>query len=147
MSEQYWDEIDGIGKLYLEEELVVGIEPVLVVCVDEVKNRYLIMTYDSYEGIYVYRKIEKIELLDMLENRVTMEETFRRGDKVYMTSMGEDGMLKSEGYPVADFDGGKLPDVGEYYEINSSYIQKYIKALRGYSIEKKNMIGMIALEK
>lgn len=135
MGEQYWDEIEGIGKLYLEEELVVGIEPVLVVCMDEMKNRYLIMTYDSYEGIYVYSKIEKTELLDMLENRVTMEETFRRGDKIYMTSAEEDGTLKSVGYPAADFAGEKLPDVGEYYEIDSSYIQKYIKALRGYSIE------------
>ena len=26
MPEEYWDEIRGIGKLYVEEELVVGIE-------------------------------------------------------------------------------------------------------------------------
>ena len=31
MPEEYWDEIRGIGKLYVEEELVVGIEPVLYV--------------------------------------------------------------------------------------------------------------------
>ena len=30
MPEEYWDEIRGIGKLYVEEELVVGIEPVLL---------------------------------------------------------------------------------------------------------------------
>ena len=35
------------------------------------------MTYDSYNGIYIYVKIESDELLDMLENRNTMERTFR----------------------------------------------------------------------
>ena len=35
MPEEYWDEIRGIGKLYVEEELVVGIEPVLFVCIDD----------------------------------------------------------------------------------------------------------------
>ena len=57
----FWNEISGIGKLYIEKELVVGVELVLFVCtVDEnTDQRYLIMTYDSYEGIYVMRKIDK----------------------------------------------------------------------------------------
>lgn len=130
MSEQYWDEINGLGKLYLEEELVVGTEPVLIVCTDENKNRYLIMTYDSCEGIYVYRKIDKTELLDMLENRVTMEQTFRRGNKIYQTYVAEDGTLDRQEYLAVDFPEEKLPDSGEYYEIDSAYIQKYIKDLR-----------------
>ena len=53
MPEEYWDEIRGIGKLYVEEELVVGIESVLFVCIDDKNNRYLVMTYDSYNGIYI----------------------------------------------------------------------------------------------
>lgn len=83
----FWNEISGIGKLYIEKELVVGVEPVLFVCtVDEnTDQRYLIMTYDSYEGIYVMRKIDKDALLDMLENRCTMEEKFRLGKEIYKT--------------------------------------------------------------
>ena len=54
MPEEYWDEIRGIGKLYVEEDLVVGIESVLFVCIDDKNNRYLVMTYDSYNGIYIY---------------------------------------------------------------------------------------------
>ena len=33
-EEYYWDEIQGIGKLYVDIELVVGFEPVLFVCTD-----------------------------------------------------------------------------------------------------------------
>lgn len=28
MLKEYWDEIEGIGKMYMENELVVGVETV-----------------------------------------------------------------------------------------------------------------------
>ena len=57
MPEEYWDEIRGIGKLYVEEELAVGIEPVLFVCIDDKNNRYLVMTYDPTTEYIYNRKI------------------------------------------------------------------------------------------
>ena len=138
MPEEYWDEIRGIGKLYVEEELVVGIEPVLLVCIDDKNNRYLVMTYDSYNGIYIYRKIESDELLDMLENRNTMERTFRLGKRIYKTFIEENSnILGVEEYDSQTFSGSMLPDVGEYYEIHSEYIQKYIDKLRGCKINQQ----------
>ena len=128
----------GIGKLYVEEELVVGIEPVLFVCIDDKNNRYLVMTYDSYNGIYIYRKIESDELLDMLENRNTMERTFRLGKRIYKTFIEENSnILGVEEYDSQTFSGSMLPDVGEYYEIHSEYIQKYIEKLRGCKINQR----------
>ena len=138
MSREYWDEIEGIGKLYIEKELVVGLEPVLFVCVDDKKNRYLIMTYDSDEGIYVYRRINKDELLDMLENRVTMEQTFRRGERIYKTFISENNdSLGARGYNADEFPGDMLPDKGENYEIDSEYIQRYIRSLRTYKVKRE----------
>lgn len=71
----------------------MGIEPVLLVCIDDKNNRYLVMTYDSYNGIYIYRKIESDELLDMLENRNTMERTFRLGKRIYKTFIEENSNI------------------------------------------------------
>lgn len=136
MEMEFWEEVEKIGKLYVEEELVVGIEPVLQVCVDQQKyNRYLVMTYDSGEGEFVLCRIAPKALLDMLENRKTMEETFRAAGRIYVTSALEDGRLKLAESKACEFPADKLPDKGAYYDISSEYIQKYIKRLKNVEME------------
>lgn len=131
MEMEFWEEVEKIGKLYVEEELVVGIEPVLQVCVDQQKyNRYLVMTYDSGEGEFVLCRIEAKALLDMLENRKTMEETFRAAGRIYMTSALEDGRLQAVSYEADKFPADRLPDKGAYYDISSEYIKRYVEKLR-----------------
>lgn len=130
-TNRYWTEINGIGKLYIEIELVVGYEPVLFVCtVNEKPNeKYLVMTYDSYNGVYVMRKIDNSELLDMLMNKVTIEETFRNGNVILKTFIGDSGILEYESFAPLEFDKNLLPRKGEFFELESRHILSYIDSL------------------
>lgn len=131
MKREFWDEIKEIGKLYVEEELVVGIEPVLQVCVDEPGyNRYLVMTYDSGKGKYVLCRIDSRVLVDMLENKRTMEETFRAAGRIYMTHALTDDLLQAAAYEADEFPADMLPDKGAYYDISSEYVQRYVERLK-----------------
>lgn len=139
MNEKYyWDEIQGIGKLYIDIELVVGFEPVLFVCTveDNIDNKYLVMTYDSYNGIYILRKIDNEELLNMLENRVTMEQTFRNSATILKTYIDDaSDNLKYETFDGGTFDEKLLPKKDEFFELKSRHILKYIENIKQ---EEKN---------
>jgi len=137
-EEYYWDEIQGIGKLYVDIELVVGFEPVLFVCTVEgdINKKYLVMTYDSCNGIYILRKIDNKELLDMLENRVTMEKTFRNSDFILKTYIDMSDNLQFETFEGLTFDGKFLPKKNEFFELKSRHILKYIEKIKR---EEKNM--------
>ena len=130
---EYWDEIKGFGTFQLEMELVVSTEPVLFVCIKD-EDRYLFMTYDSYDGAYVFCKISTEDLLRMLQNEITMENAFRMADCIYQTYVDEDNSMNYFCYESASFDGSKLPKVGAYYRINSNYIKKYINELEQESL-------------
>lgn len=132
-SVEVWDEVVGIGKLETEINLIVGYEPVLFVCreINNHNNRYLFMTYDSFDGIYVFRKINESALLDMLNNKKTMEETFRSADCIYETYVSEeDNLLKYKIFSSSEFDSSRLPDKNEYFELRSDYILQYIDMLQ-----------------
>lgn len=140
---EFWEEIKEIGKLYVEEELVVGIEPVLMVCVDASKSsRYLVMTYDSGQGEYVLCRVSRKVLIDMLENRKTMEETFRAAGRIYKTTLTENGLLRTSAKKACEFPAELLPDKGAFYDISSEYIQKYIATLKSY----QNITDSIQME-
>lgn len=131
-EEYFWNEIKGIGKLYTDIELVVGFEPVLFVCTveNDANNKYLMMTYDSCNGIYVIRKIDNKELLDMLENRVTMEETFRNGESIIKTYISDTDDMLYETFKSTEFDANLLPRKGEFLDLDSRHILSYIKKLK-----------------
>lgn len=128
---EFWDEIKGIGVLNLEMELVVGVEPVLFTCSleDNPEKKYLIMTYNSFKGKYVIREIDNQELLLMLDNEITMEQTFRNAKEIIMTYL-ESGVLHTQRYNSDAFDEKLLPRKGAYYNIHSKYILDYKEELR-----------------
>lgn len=130
MDRERWGCINGVGNIYIDEELVVGSETILFTCEDDMYNKYLFMTYDSYEGEYVYIKLKKAILIDMLEKRITIEKVYRDADKIYMTH-GEDYMnLEKREYESKEFPDDKLPEKNVYYTITSQYIMEYIDKLK-----------------
>lgn len=128
---EYWNEIEGIGILNIEMELLVGLEPVLFVCVleDNPNEKYLVMTYNSTKSTYVMRKINDVELLCMLDKRVSMEETFRNGKEILMT-YEQDDCIYVERFNPREFSEDMLPKKGATYNIHSQYILDYKEELR-----------------
>lgn len=139
MLKEYWDEIDGIGKMYMENELVVGVETVLFVCINE-EGRWLFMTYDSAEGDYVFCKIEENILVQMLNNEITMEEAYRKAGYIGETFIDKEGKMRFDKYEAASFSGERLPNKGAYYDIKSEYIKQYICELQRYCESRYEVI-------
>ena len=139
MLKEYWDEIEGIGKMYMENELVVGVETVLFVCIND-EGRWLFMTYDSAEGDYVFCKIEENTLVQMLNNEITMEEAYRKAGYIGETFIDEEGKMKFDRYETGSFSSERLPNEGAYYDIKSEYINQYICELQLYCESRYEVI-------
>ena len=107
---EYWDTIEGIGKLYIETILVYGNEPVLFVCIGENKQRYLFMAYNSYESKYVFVKSDIKTLSEMIMGRRSIEKAFRNADKICQTREDQNGNLIYDVCDTAGFPSEKLPD-------------------------------------
>ena len=109
---EYWDTIEGIGDLFVENVLVYGNEPVLFVCVDNDQQKYLFMAYNSYESRYVFVKLDEEALSDMLQGRRSIEQTFRSAGRICYSHEEAEGNLVYDIYDSLQFDAEKLPKVG-----------------------------------
>lgn len=109
---EYWDTIEGIGDLFVENVLVYGNEPVLFVCVSRNGQRYLFMAYNSYVSKYVFAELSEESLSDMLHNRCSIEQTFRNAGQICCTHENEEGNLVYDVHNSLQFDAEKLPEVG-----------------------------------
>ena len=116
-------------NLEKEISLVVGKEPLMVVYRNDTE-RFLVLTLDSYWENYVIIKISDSALMDMLTQKVTMEQTFRNAGKIMVTSYNIEGLEVKE-YDSKTFDEKMLPKKGVYYGITSAYIRSYSEKLGG----------------
>jgi len=129
-NKEVWLTVERIGKLYMDEEFIVGNEPVLFTVIDENKKRYLVMTYVP-ECIYHMVEISNNDLIDMLENRITMEQTFRKQKEIIRVFYDWiDNCYKFTKYDSTTFSSDLLPKEGEYYNLNYDYIKRYIDKLK-----------------
>lgn len=125
-----WYKFDGLGQLYRQVDLVVGNESVLFVCVDEYDNKYLVMTYNPYMLEYVFVRVRDTDLVNMLENRITMEQVYRNADIIYLSRDAENEELKVETYNSKSFSADMLPVAGKYYELQIDYVDRYVHELK-----------------
>ena len=130
MDKEVWRTIEGIGNLYIEEELVVGTQTVLFTCEDDLHNKYLFMTADYYEEEYIFSKIKKSVLIDMLERKIPIVEALLSSGIIYMT-YEDDERLKLHKYKAKDFPSDKLPERDVYYTITAGYIKEYMDKIKG----------------
>lgn len=130
MDKEVWRTIEGIGNLYIEEELIVGTQTVLFTCEDDLHNKYLFMTADYYEEEYIFAKIKKSVLIDMLEKKIPIAEALLSSGIVYTTYEDTD-RLKLHKYKTEDFPSDKLPEGDVYYTITSGYVKEYMNKIKG----------------
>lgn len=130
MDKEVWRTIDGIGSLYIEEELVVGTQTVLFTCEDDLHNKYLFMTADYYEEEYIFSKIKKSVLIDMLERKIPITEALLSSGIIYETYEDAD-KLKIYEYKTKDFPSDKLPERDVYYTITAGYVKEYMDKIKG----------------
>ncbi|MBR1702180.1 MAG: hypothetical protein IJ716_09535 [Lachnospiraceae bacterium] len=128
-----WINIKETGQLYLEKILVSFDIPILFVCTNFEKKRFLCLNIDEESGKTVIAEINNNLLLFMLRNEITMESVFRKAEKgvvIIADYNGEtekiDTCLVNANEISADF----LPKKGAYFEFSNKTITDYIAHLR-----------------
>ena len=126
--------INGLGSFSLEKELVYDL--LLFTCKNN-NTKYLVTAYNYDLDNYILCKIENKTLLDMLTQKITMEQAFRKSDKIYETYIEDNSdTIYYKEYKSSEFDARKLPNVGAYYKVASQYILDYINFIKE-EIEKQ----------
>lgn len=134
-----WYKTDLLGQLYVENVIVEGNEPVLFTCFDTTQQRYLIEMLDSYIGKYLIVPIQTNDLLDMLQDKITLEETFRKQSIAYFTAFNDDFDLVLEAVENSKIPSDSLPASGEYLELATLKIKEYIRQLSRISCESYSL--------
>lgn len=124
-----WFYIKKFGQLYIEEELVWGNELIFFTCIDIDNNRYLVMAYESYQDDYIFVKVDSNILINMLENKITMEEVFRQSEWIYETYCKDDEVYTYK-YASDVFPSNMLPLYGAYFELKGEWLDNYISKLK-----------------
>ena len=143
---EIWNDIPGIGTLFIDEILVYANEPLLFVCKDGIgHDRYLVMTYDFYDSEFVISKIKPHILCRMLKNEIPMDAAFRSTSSIVLTRMVDDRFEFKE-YPSNQFDSEMLPQSGTYFELKHNFIDRYISDLEKLPQEIQNYDLNIQIE-
>lgn len=124
-----WYPVDKIGDLNEEIVLVRTDMPILFVCIDEEKNRYLVETLDAYDGEFVIARIENDVLRDMINNKIPMRDAFLRAEKLFHTFFDEMFDLRSKVYPRDEMPNDLLPRKNAYFNLKSDRLTEYSDSL------------------
>lgn len=137
----YFENIDGIGDMYLEKILLrFEEENVLFICVDDAGKRYLGVCYEMrYVLKWVLCQVSEEMFAQMLKKRITVRECFEKaGEPLLLITYTEETGEMAEWKPLSEVDANILPDedlVLEYGGARDSHGQ--ISAMsKPYAIEK-----------
>ena len=125
-----WYKTDTIGKLFLDIVFIESAFPILLTCCDETyDNKYLVETLDPMDGRYLIVPVTTVDILNMLENRVSLEQTFRRHNTAYLSCFDDDFNLSLKQLSGVEIPSEFLPEPETYFEFSNLKIQEYIKEL------------------
>lgn len=127
-----WIELKETGQLFLEKVLISFNIPILFVCIDCEKNKYLCLNIDEETGESVIAATDNMHLLKMLENEVTMESVFRdaNNQRIIVAKYNfEEQKIVSHLENSKTISKNMLPKQNEYFEFTNGAIEEYISYL------------------
>ena len=128
-----WISLEKTGQLYMEKILVSFDVPVLFVCKDYENRKYLCLCVDESIGEYVIAELKINKLLDMINNKVTMEYTFRNCENKQLIITKYDYDNEKINFIVQDsqnVSSDMLSTVGAFLELTNDLIKEYIELLQ-----------------
>lgn len=121
--------LPSIGKLEIEHVFYqLGIDPVLFVCRDTNGLRYLCSCCTLGEA-WVVGQAETADLLDMMNDRITIREVFENRCKSVFLLLWD-----GEKYSSCDSLDGCLPQQGAYLELEDDVLNSYREALKNSDV-------------
>lgn len=126
------------GQLYLEIALVSFDIPILFVCLNSEKKRFLCLNVGENNDKYVICEVNNNQLLDMLTNSLPMEDVFRSciRNRILIAEYDYDTEeIKTNLINSFEISGDLLPKKGAYFELSNKKIMDYIDLLRSQSVK------------
>lgn len=121
--------IDG-KSLYLEKNIVTVDIPLLFTCVDDDKNKYVVLCTDSDNLTYLVAKTNARDLIEMLQSETSLREPFKKSSKLWFVKAGidvtKDEVKKIYYEKILEED---LPKKGARLEFSNESIRNYIDEL------------------
>lgn len=133
-----WVFFKQLGELYVEQVLVQMDVPIFFICVNEAMERFACLTIDDEIGQYIVKRVELKELIETIENQITLYDLFKNGKEklLYLTEYDFDNQIMNDKIiNTNDISDEYLPKKGEYFEFVSDKIEKYIKYLKSMDIQ------------
>lgn len=137
-------------KLYTEKILAEFEVPLLFICKDDSNRRFTALCVDSETGKYIVVESRISDIIDMIQNTITMQELFMNSkngvawvietgdnfeeDKVYE--------VKIDQIPKED-----LPVEGAFYEVYTSNIHDYVDLLLNRYPQKETAEIIVSFNK
>lgn len=118
------------NKLFLDKTIVVFDVPLLFTCIDDNKNRYIVLCIDSDNFEYLVAKTNNKSIINMLKSYSTMRSPFENSSQIWivkgMDDIDEDIVDKINYFSIAEKD---LPKKGAYLNYTNSELKNYIEVL------------------
>ncbi len=129
---EFFQNVPVLGDLFLEHEFYNYDEPILFTCVDKRGTRYLCSCcYLSSQ--WVLGEMTPRLLIAMIENNITLRETFQKSTACYFLQRTKNGYSNTGDIPSDAF-----PVAGEYLDLESEITDTFYNELE---IENK-FVGM-----
>lgn len=82
----FWSKVEIIGNLYKNALIIKDWKNDTYIYRDDKNIKYLIRTIDNVKGIYIIAQLDFLQLSDMIEDKLTLEESFRAAKNLYISS-------------------------------------------------------------
>lgn len=143
--ERYFQTIPDIGKLFIEEILFeFDKEPIVFVCRNDKKNRYLCLCTDSIESYsWMVTPISIDTLIELLMDKIAILQAFRQSpNEVYILDKLDD-KINIRKYKFKDIPQDELPDENE--KLENKNVNGYLSKL--YGEQNVNCLKLIKYDK
>lgn len=143
--EKKWIETKAYRSLYIEHVLITFDIPLLFVCINDFRHRYLGLCTNEETEEYLLCRISEQHLIELLDGKLSMKNAFliTKNDLGMIVKFDNDKTKFSERIVyICELDENMLPDKDTFYKINNRKNEDYIKKLKTLeSIKLRDIIG------
>lgn len=122
-----WIKTDNIGELYIENILITFDIPLLFVCSNDSKKKFLVLCIDDETEKYLISPIDDADLISMMQDQITMRDAFLLSPNRSRIILELDSKeMKEYEINIQDLDNEVLPDAGIFYNVHNKQNDNYI---------------------
>lgn len=122
-------------NLYQDQVFFEGIYPVLFTCIDDYKNMYLAVCYqsDASKTCWLLAKVNPCQVIDLLQNKATIKELFECENLWNICKIANNSeKLVEKIKDYRNFDQTAFPVEGIYMDADTDEFSKEIELLKQF---------------